>query len=96
MYQDKTLTCAECGQEFTFSASEQAFYAEKGFQNEPRRCPACRAARRNNGNTANRGERQMYEVICDNCGATTQVPFQPRGDKPVYCRDCYNKMRNQY
>ena len=91
MYQDKTLTCRECGQEFTFTASEQAFYAEKGFQNEPGRCPACRAARRANG--GNRGERQMYEVICDGCGCTTQVPFQPRGDRPVYCRDCFEAHR---
>jgi CxxC-x17-CxxC domain-containing protein len=42
---DKTLTCADCGQEFTFTASEQQFYAERGFT-EPRRCPTCRAARK--------------------------------------------------
>lgn len=95
MYQDKTLTCRECGQEFTFTASEQAFYAEKGFQNEPGRCPACRANRRASGNSRG-GERQMYEVICDGCGCTTQVPFQPRGDRPVDCRDCFNKNRQQY
>ncbi len=94
MYQDKTLTCRECGNEFVFTASEQAFYAEKGFQNEPGRCPACRAARRANG--GNRTERQMYEVICDGCGATTQVPFQPRADRPVYCRECFAKNRPQY
>ena len=46
MYEDKTLTCRECGNEFVFSASEQEFFAQKGFQNEPSRCPACRAARR--------------------------------------------------
>ena len=92
MYQDKTLTCRDCGNEFVFSASEQAFFAEKGFQNEPGRCPACRAARRaqNGGNAA---PRQMYEVICDGCGCTTQVPFQPRGDRPVYCRECFEAQR---
>ena len=95
MYQDKTLTCRECGQEFTFAASEPAFYAEKGFQNEPSRCPACRAARRQNANNGARPERRMYEVIYDGCGCTTQVPFQPRGDRPVYCRDCFAKFRNQ-
>jgi len=89
MFEDKTLVCKECGQEFLFSASEQQFYADKGFQNEPSRCPACRAARRaQNGNT-----RQMYEVICDGCGQTTQVPFQPRGDRPVYCRACFEAQR---
>ena len=91
MFEDKTLTCRECGKEFIFTASEQQFYADKGFQNEPGRCPDCRRARRaqNGGNTAPRAERQMFDVICDGCGKPTQVPFQPRGDRPVYCRDCY-------
>lgn len=97
MYEDKILTCRECGAEFTFSASEQEFYASKGFQNQPSRCPACRAARRAaGGNAQPHGERQMYEVICDGCGCTTQVPFQPRGDRPVYCRECFAKNRPQY
>ena len=93
MYEDKTLTCRDCGAQFVFSASEQAFYAEKGFQNEPSRCPACRAARRASNGTAARPARQMYDVVCDNCGKPTQVPFQPRGDKPVYCRNCYQKNK---
>lgn len=92
MFEDKTLVCRECGKEFLFSASEQQFYADKGFQNEPGRCPVCRAARKAN-NAAPRGERQMYDVICDGCGRPTQVPFQPRGDRPVYCRDCFNANR---
>ena len=98
MYQDETLVCRDCGNEFVFSASEQAFFAEKGFQNKPSRCTACRAARRaqNGGNTAS-APRQMYEVICDGCGCTTQVPFQPRGDRPVYCRACFDAQRqNRY
>ncbi len=45
MYTDKTLTCADCGQEFTFTASEQDFYAQRGFT-EPRRCSSCRASRK--------------------------------------------------
>ncbi len=89
MYQDETLTCRDCGNEFVFSASEQAFFAEKGFQNKPTRCPACRAARR----AQNGGARQMYTVVCANCGRETQVPFEPRGDRPVYCRECFDQMR---
>ena len=96
MYEDKTLVCKDCGKEFIFSAGEQAFYAEKGFQNEPGRCPTCRAARRANNGNQNRAPRQMYDVICDGCGCTTQVPFQPHGDRPVYCRDCFNKNRQQF
>jgi len=45
-YTDKTLVCKDCGAEFTFTAGEQAFFAEKGFTNEPVRCPACRKARK--------------------------------------------------
>ncbi|MBQ8554716.1 MAG: zinc-ribbon domain containing protein [Clostridia bacterium] len=95
MYQDETLTCRDCGNEFVFSASEQAFFAEKGFMNKPSRCAACRAARRaqqGGGNTAS-APRQMYDVICDGCGKNTQVPFQPRGDRPVYCRECFDAQR---
>ena len=92
MFEDKTLVCRECGNEFVFTASEQQFYADKGFQNEPGRCPACRAARRAANNQA-RPERKMYDVICDGCGRPTQVPFQPRGDRPVYCRECFEAQR---
>ena len=88
MYQNKTLVCKECGKEFVFSADEQAFFAEKGFENEPGRCPACRAARR-----ASRRTREMFEVVCDECGRTTQVPVQPTEGRPVYCRDCFEAHR---
>ena len=94
MFEDKTLVCRDCGKEFVFTASEQQFFADKGFQNAPTRCHECRVARRNRENP-NRAERQMYEVICDGCGCTTQVPFQPKGDRPVYCRECFERNRNQ-
>ena len=45
MYNDKNLACADCGQEFVFTASEQDFYAQRNFT-EPRRCPSCRASRK--------------------------------------------------
>ncbi len=101
MYQDKTLSCRDCGKDFTFTASEQAFYAEKGFENEPSRCPECRAARKQqrNGNqrsTAQTGQRAMYRAVCSDCGQETQVPFQPSGNRPVYCRDCFSQKRSRY
>ena len=97
-YNEKTLTCQDCGREFSFSARDQEFYADKGF-NEPKRCPDCRRARKaERGDDAGRGAgppRQMYSVTCDNCGRETEVPFQPRGDRPVYCRDCFATVRSE-
>ncbi|MGE5596810.1 MAG: zinc-ribbon domain containing protein [Hyphomicrobiales bacterium] len=89
-YADKTLVCVDCGAEFTFTAGEQEFHASKGFTNEPRRCPNCRRARKGeSGGGMSRPEREMFTVPCASCGKEARVPFQPRGDKPVYCSDCY-------
>lgn len=90
MFQDKTLKCRECGADFVFSASEQEFYAERGFQNEPGRCPVCRQARKQQ-----RGDRQMFTAVCASCGNSCTVPFQPTGEKPVYCRDCFAVNRSR-
>lgn len=93
MYQDKTLHCKDCGTDFVFTAREQEFYAEKGFQNEPGRCPDCRAARkRQNGGQGFGGSRQMYPITCSECGAPSEVPFKPTGNKPVYCPECFRKQ----
>jgi CxxC-x17-CxxC domain-containing protein len=98
MYQDKTLVCRDCGNQFIFSAGEQEFFASKGLQNEPGRCQSCRTARRSNGavsgGTRSSGVREMTTVTCSNCGQPAQVPFVPRNDKPVYCSDCFSKQRS--
>ena len=86
-YQDQHLTCRDCGSSFVFTAGEQEFYQSRGLQNEPRRCPECRAARR--ASDGNGRTRVMHQVICSNCGKQTEVPFEPRLDKPVYCNDCF-------
>lgn len=100
MFEDKVLACKDCGREFTFSASEQEFYAEKGFTNEPGRCPECRAARKAQTRSSNgysRPQREMFPAVCSSCGKETTVPFQPTGEKPVYCRDCYQpRTRNNW
>lgn len=93
---DKNLTCKDCGANFVFTESEQQFYQEKGFTNEPTRCPDCRAAKkRARGGQGNnrRGDRTMYDAICAECGKETQVPFKPSEDRPVYCSDCYQGRR---
>ena len=89
MYEDKTLVCKECGNEFVFTAGEQEFYAERGFQNEPQRCKACRDARKN----ATRGPREFFTATCARCGGEAKVPFQPKTDRPVFCSECCAQMR---
>jgi CxxC-x17-CxxC domain-containing protein len=137
-YADKTLTCRDCGTQFVFTAGEQEFYAQKGFTNEPTRCPSCRQSRKQNsgrssggggysdrdsyssggygdrdsyssggyggrrssgggggggGGRSFGGEREMHTAVCANCGKEAKVPFLPRGDKPVYCDDCFQQQR---
>ncbi len=94
-FQDKSIQCSDCGTTFTFSAEDQEFFRSKGYTNEPKRCPECRRARKSerNGNSSYGAPRQMFPATCGECGKSTEVPFQPRGDKPVYCSDCYRKVR---
>jgi len=92
-YQDRTLTCRDCGQDFTFSAGEQEFYANRGLTNVPGRCPSCRAARRSGQSSAPRVRSEQYETTCANCGRPATVPFVPREDRPVYCSDCFQSQR---
>ena len=89
MYEDKTLVCKECGNEFVFTAGEQEFYAERGFQNEPQRCKSCRDARKN----ASRGPREFFTATCARCGGEAKVPFEPKSDRPVFCSECFAQMR---
>jgi CxxC-x17-CxxC domain-containing protein len=160
-YADKVLKCRDCGAEFVFTAGEQEFYAQKGFINEPTRCPTCRRARKasggggggggrgrdsyssdgysdrdsysggdsygssdsysgggyssggyssgggggrgygdREGGYSDRGSRsgfggtrEMHTAVCASCGGEAKVPFVPRGDKPVYCSNCFQEQR---
>ena len=95
MYEDKTLKCKECGNEFVFTAGEQEFYAEKGFQNEPQRCKACRDKRKN-ANREPREPRQYFTTVCAKCGGEAKVPFEPREDRePPLCSACYAEKMEQ-
>ena len=91
-FTDINLTCRDCGQPFVFTSGEQEFYQQRGFTNQPVRCPSCRDARKLSGGGAGAGRggsREMFTAICSQCGKEAQVPFQPRGDKPVYCSACF-------
>ena len=94
-FEDKSLQCSDCEATFTFSAEEQEFFQSRGYTNEPKRCPACREARKSQrySNSGYGSRRQMFPAKCAECGKDTEVPFEPRGDRPVYCSDCYRKVR---
>ena len=94
-FQDKTLQCSDCGATFTFSADEQEFFAQKGYTNEPKRCPSCRQSRRAQryGAEGIRAPQKRYPAVCAQCGKETEVPFEPRQGRPVYCSECYTKIR---
>lgn len=91
---DLQLTCSDCGQEFTFTSADQAFYQERGYS-APKRCKNCRQSRKNDqgGGGYQRSESKNTTVTCSGCGQQTTVPFVPRGDRPVYCRDCYQAQK---
>lgn len=97
-YQDKPIQCSDCGITFTFTAQEQEFFASKGYTNEPKRCSSCRQARKTkrygDSDSGYRSQRQMFPATCAQCGKDTQVPFEPRGDKPVYCSDCFRTVKS--
>jgi len=88
-YQDKNLVCKDCSKEFVWSAGEQKFYADKGLQNPPGRCPECRKAQKEK-----KTNRQMFSIICKNCGKEGQVPFEPRDPHDVLCTECFVKSKS--
>jgi len=104
-FSDKTLKCVECGQDFVYTASEQELHQSLGYQNEPKRCGPCREAKRmrkgdggprggpRGGGRSGGGPREFFPAICAECGKEAQLPFKPRGDRPVYCSDCFAKRR---
>lgn len=103
-YIDRTLTCVDCGAQFVHSADDQAFYEQKGFASDPKRCPSCRASRRamrGNGDgpgrdrAANGGPREYFAAVCTRCGNQAQVPFQPHMDRPIYCSDCFRIVHGE-
>ncbi len=105
-YSDKQLPCVDGGTAFTFTAAEQERFAQLGFQNEPKRCSPCRAAKKASGGGAGGGmrgggggggggggPREYHDAVCAACGKPARVPFKPRGDRPVYCSDCFEQQR---
>ncbi len=89
MYEDKTLICNTCGNEFVFTAGEQEFYAEKGLANDPKHCKECRAARKN----AKNNSKVEFVGVCAACGGEAKVKFTPKDGRPIYCSTCFEKNK---
>jgi CxxC-x17-CxxC domain-containing protein len=94
-FEDRTIGCVDCGEEFVWTAGEQVFFHDKGLKNEPKRCKPCKQAKNERlaAITAAQaaGQRQRIEVSvnCAQCGQQTTVPFYPSQGRPVFCRSCF-------
>jgi CxxC-x17-CxxC domain-containing protein len=93
VFEDKNLTCRDCGNTFVFSISEQQFFSERALVNEPKRCSNCRIVSRNRRKAADGQPSTIGETQCAQCGVMTKVPFEPKGHKPVFCLPCYQGMK---
>lgn len=97
---DRLLICADCGQEFIFTAGEQLFFHEKQFKNDPKRCKPCKSkraggmARPGSGPVAAGLCRTETRTTCSECGVETTVPFKPTQGRPVLCRQCFQHKRD--
>jgi CxxC-x17-CxxC domain-containing protein len=94
-FQDKTLKCVDCGQDFTFTAGEQLFFHDKQFKNEPKRCKACKAKRLNalGVKPGSAPPKVETRTTCSACGKETTVPFKPTQGRPVLCRECFQQKQ---
>ena len=90
-FQDQTLNCRDCGKQFVWSAGEQEFYKQKGFENAPTRCADCRSKKK----AEKRANRQMTKIVCSTCGKEDEVPFIPKKGTGVLCRECFAKQKQQ-
>jgi CxxC-x17-CxxC domain-containing protein len=89
-FADRDLKCSTCGLEFVFSAGEQEFFQYKRLMHEPMHCKRCAALR--NADTRVR-QMPLTHVTCAECGQGTTVPFKPRQNRPVLCRQCFDNQR---
>lgn len=103
-FQDKILTCIDCGTEFIFTGGEQLFFYDKQFKNEPKRCKNCKAKKvaslgpvsvgNGNGHSQNQNAPRIEtRTSCSQCGKETTVPFKPTQGRPVFCRECFTQRR---
>uniref|UniRef100_A0A7C4R3V0 Zinc-binding protein n=1 Tax=candidate division CPR3 bacterium TaxID=2268181 RepID=A0A7C4R3V0_UNCC3 len=87
-FEDKKLICEECGTEFVWDASEQSYFAKKGFKKVPKRCRACRAKRQIEQKKEKENEK---EITCISCGKKSTITSDISPDEEALCLDCYLK-----
>ena len=94
-FEDKSITCSDCGATFTFSVLEQEYFQSRNFANDPKRCLPCRKTRQTQrtGSVSYTSNRPMFPATCAECGRDTKLPFEPRNGSPVYCSECYSKVK---
>ena len=98
-FQDRILKCVDCSADFVFTAGEQHFFHDKNFNNEPKRCKACKSKRVAvlTAAPSSREARQFTRVetraTCSQCGKDTTVPFRPTQGRPIFCRECFTQKR---
>jgi len=92
-YRDRVLKCADCGEDFIFTAGEQSFFHDKNFKNEPKRCKNCKARRNQNLGVSSGFHKVETVAVCSQCGKETTVPFRPTQGRPVFCRECFQQQR---
>jgi RecJ-like exonuclease len=85
-FQDKVLKCKECGKEFTWTAGEQQFFADKGFNNKPTRCKDCRKLNRQ------KVEAEYFKIVCSNCKQVGEALFKPSDPSAeIFCKKCFEE-----
>lgn len=87
-FNDKEITCRECGTSFMWTAGEQKFFADKGLVNIPSRCPICRKKR-----SVKHDFDTLYDITCSVCAKKAKSPFKPELPGNTICQDCFMKMR---
>jgi len=100
-FDDSSIECIDCREQFIWTAGEQAFYRSKGLTNPPKRCKPCKKEKNKRLDAIEhaRATGQRYRVDikaqCARCGKMTTIPFYPSQGRPVYCRACYLEMAGQ-
>lgn len=85
-FQDKVLVCKDCGKEFVWTAGEQDFFHQKGFNNKPTRCKDCRK------NNRQKVEAEYFKITCTNCGQIGEAMFKPSDpNAEILCKKCFEE-----